>query len=145
MPAPRRTSLSRRTTLGLLAAGAISATAGCSVDSTIDSLRPSPLPTPPAPTNPDLHLVRQVADAVLTADDQAPAAFARIHRAQLSRLPDHGHVTGGHATGSWQSHQKALVATLTGAAVRAQDPDLVRLLAAMTAAQRQLLAAQGIA
>jgi len=141
---PRRTSYTRRTTLGLLGV-ALAGTAGCSVDSTVDSLRPSPLPTPQAPTNPDLALVSEVRAAIATADRQAPADFTRRHDAQLASFPPSRHAAHRAGSGSWQSRQQDLVATLTDAAVRAEDPDLVRALASMAAAQRQLLASRGLA
>lgn len=145
MPEQLSTSISRRTTLALLGGATAVAVGGCSVEGTVDSLRPAPLPTPSAPANPDKAVVDRVAAAVATADVGAPGVFARIHQQQLRAL---GHSrTSGRASGRgpWQRRQQGLVDKLTRAVLDAADPDLVRLLASMTAGQRQLLAARGLA
>lgn len=140
--------LSRRTTLG--AALAVSAVvSGCSLRSSSAGVSaPSPsAPLSPAAgaANPDQPLVDRVV-AALGADAGAPADFRTLHAAQVEAL---GGSAGGSSTtapgGDWKSHQKQLLTTLVDAAVAAQDPQLVTLLASCAAAQRQLLHGRGLA
>jgi len=145
VPEQLSTSISRRTTLVLLGGATAVAAGGCSVGSTVDSLRPAPLPTPSAPANPDRAVVDRVAAAVAAADVGAPGAFARLHQRQLRALGPSRAPGKASGSGPWQRRQQGLVDKLTRAAVDADDPDLVRLLASMTAGQRQLLSARGLA
>jgi len=135
---------SRRTALGTFGILTTVGLTGCSARATIDSLKAPTPPTPSAPTNPDVGLVAQVGRAMTTADSAAPAAFARLHHAQLSRLGETSVASPGTSGGNWRSAQKRLVTTLTEASVAATETDLVRLLASATAGQRQLLRARGL-
>lgn len=142
MPEQRRTPISRRAALGVLGLAATAGASACSADSTLDSLRPTPLPTPSAPGNPDRAVVDRVAALVRDADAGAPAAFTRLHATQLRAL--HAKAGRGRA-GGWQQRQRSLADQLARAAMDAKDPDLVRLLASMSASQRQLLDSEGLA
>lgn len=142
MPDQRRTPISRRAALGAVGLAAVAGTSACSTDATLDSLRPSPRPTPPAPKNPDQAVIDRVATLVREADGGAPASFARLHATQLRALG--ARATPGR-TGEWRQRQRSLVEQLTRAALDAKDPELVRLLASMSAAQRQLLSSEGVA
>lgn len=141
MPEQRRTPISRRAVLGVVAIVAAGAS-GCSADSTLDSLRPSPLPTPPAPKNPDRAVIDQVTALVRDADAGAPASFARLHATQLRAL---GAKARPGRAGQWRQRQRALADQLSNAALDAHDPDLVRLLASTSASQRQALSSEGLA
>lgn len=141
--------LSRRTTLG--AALAVPAVvSGCSLrGSSAASSRSAPSASAPvspaaAAANPDQPLVDRVV-AALGADAGAPADFRTLHAAQVKALG--GPASGGSTAprGDWKTRQKQLLATLTDAAVAAQDPHLVTLLASCAAAQRQLLHGRGLA
>lgn len=140
--------LSRRTALGLLGVGAVACATGCSASSTLDSLRPTPLPTPSAPTNPDRPVLDQVVARIRAADAGAPSTFTRPHATQLHALGARAAsaAPSASATGDqWRRQQTRLAADLAAAAAQAHDPRLVRLLASMAAAQRQLLTVQGLA
>lgn len=137
--------LSRRTALGLTGLAAATGLAGCSVESTVDSLKAPTPSTPAAPGNADLRLASRVASAFLSADDLAPPPFTKLRKRQLRRYPDTKAATLQSGKQRWQPLEKGLVATFEDAAVTARDADLVRLFASMAAAQRQLLRARGIA
>jgi hypothetical protein len=139
-----RSRPTRRRALGLAAlagaAGAAPLLSGCSVDSSLDRLRPTPPPTPVAPANPDQPLVDRVTTSIRRLLPTAPAAWSALHERQLQALGTayHGTLRPGaldHAA------ETALRDQLLDGCAAAQDPELARLLAAMAAGVSQLLGA----
>ena len=68
-----------------------------------------------------------------------------LFRSHIEALAPTKGVTAAPATGRWQERQLALVTTLTAAAGRAADPQLITLLASAAAGQQQLLHGRGLA
>jgi hypothetical protein len=126
------------------------------VDSATDRLE-APHSTPPAPPNPDQPLVDGAVSAIaglldalepVRTQDPAIPGLITLHRAHLARLGrarrpaaavalDAG---GAALMTQVASHENALAVTLAKGAASAQDGDLARLLAAMSAAVSQRVA-----
>lgn len=136
--------LSRRTAVGVAVVAPLAASA-CSASEMLDPVKAPPPSTPPAPANPDQSVIDATVAAILGADEGAPAAFAQLHRVHIEALAPTRGITADPASGRWQDRQLALVTKLTTAAGRAEDPQLVTLLASAAAGQQQLLHARGLA
>lgn len=164
-PAPS-VGVSRRAALRMLVGAAAVApmavlVSGCSAsevrdraDSAADRVE-APRSTPPAPPNPDQPLVDDaiagiagLIDALepVRAKDPVVPALITLHQAHLRRL---GRATRPAATVSLdasrltadvRAHESALAASLAKQAGAAQDGDLARLLAAMSAGVSQRVA-----
>lgn len=138
--------LSRRTTLGTLGAALTApvAVSGCARQGP-SAASSSPVSPAAAAANPDQPLADRVV-AALRSDAGAPSSFRTLHAAQVKALGGAGASTAAASPpGDWKAAQLRLLATLTDAAVAAQDPQLVTLLASCAAAQRQLLHGRGLA
>lgn len=137
--------LSRRTALGVAVVAPLAASA-CSASETLDPVKAPPPSTPPAPANPDQSVIDATVAEILGADKGAPSEFVQLHRVHIEALaPTKGVTAETPAKGRWQDRQLALVTTLTAAAGRAADPQLITLLASAAAAQQQLLHGRGLA
>jgi len=155
LKATRRTALAGA--LGGLLVGA-----GCDADESASSATPTPTSTTPAPEDPDQALVDEVVaelDALIAFNEAAaaarpaigpwPAAFASLHRAHRAVLSDEGfsatapqirgnaRAVGRQVTSREQDAQRRLADW----AVAAESGPLARLLASMSAAVAQQLAA----
>jgi hypothetical protein len=133
--------LHRRSALALAAAGAV-AVAGCDDDPT-----PTPLATPTA--DPDVALVDRVLVQLRGAERVARAAgeadLAALHRAHIAALdgtPPTGSPALKTAPGAVGTREKRLQQHLADAALQARSGALARLLASMSAAVSQRLAAR---
>lgn len=121
------------------------AASACSASEMVNPVKAPPPSTPPAPANPDQSVIDATVAAILGADTGAPVAFTQLHRIHIEALAPTKGVTAAPARGRWQDRQRALPATITTAAGRAVDPQLVTLLASIAAGQQQLLHARGLA
>ncbi|WP_406031706.1 hypothetical protein OG801_24220 [Nocardioides sp. NBC_00163] len=135
--------LSRRTAVGVAVVAPLAASA-CSASEMLDPVKAPPPSTPPAPTNPDQSVIDATVAEILGADEGAPSAFVQLHRVHIEALAPTKGVTAARTAGRWQERQLALVTTLTAAAGRAADPQLITLLASAAAGQQQLLHGRGL-
>ncbi|MFJ2758483.1 hypothetical protein ACIO3S_22990 [Nocardioides sp. NPDC087217] len=136
--------LSRRTAVGVAVVAPLAASA-CSASEMLDPVKAPPPSTPPAPANPDQSVIDATVAEILGADKGAPSEFVQLHRVHIEALAPTKGVSAAPAKGRWQERQVALVTTLTAAAGRAADPQLITLLASAAAGQQQLLHGRGLA